>query len=840
MKILEYVLLLENNPPEILSYLKKQRNKTEQDLINVAINDMEGHPEQTLFFNWEAPPEEKQPELSTQQKPNQQNDRPQNQERRPRPVNREPNDVPQTPEHNPPMVNDADPDADGMPALDMENEAFINYDPLMLLLEKKKKRKLDLENPAKPEDLDGTLIIANLIRAFPSQERNIAPNMYMKWFCGQYADGSFSLMDANGTIGEYLQMFDRDRRNPHFPENRKDINTFTLASLVQFLNSWNPPKTNKETRDEAKKEGFGYRTVVEGKDGKIFLPITYAGSSWIAQRYCPHGYDDRDSECPTCPNGRADWCVSYSESYFNQYITKKMFCIFVASNGQRWMWHFENPAEFKNIRNKEVINDVSGMSSGGSGRERNAEAMLKISEDFPTWNKFFKNQMRARTNQEDSSKSPYTAYMYSLSNNYRWPRDSEGYRQLTSNPSVLIKYMTNVVKEIGGPEYEQMKQQLFTRGSDLGQAVNNIVQLCVSSKMSLPDEDAQKIEEKIKMFPFQAAKYGAMFRRGGWPEAEPSIIKDPDAIIHYAKHGLRRRWPEAEQYLIKKPAKVEEYNQELMSKGERFSDPKIERSMLKWPKFAINYWKKAFAKTSSHVSKCNPWDDFVENGFDMAKSETDMIDAAWEYMENVEYDEPFDWPEAERKFVKSPRTAYLYANSMKQGPWPEAEPYIATSAEYSYLYAVDCLGKNRFNGKGRTTVDAEPAIASNKGNDNVSDNDYRLKYGEDVLAHCKERSATIENSILKSNIPSLMLDYAEKALVPLGVNEWKEAEPVIFDDAMATLRYAKKVTDGAIDPKQMFKAVSKLKDGVDSQQNSEEIQYALQFLVAQSQKENEE
>ena len=44
----------------------------------------------------------------------------------------------------------------------------------------------------------------------------------------------------------------------------------------------------------------------------------------------------------------------------------------------------------------------------------------------------------------------------------------------------------------------------------------------------------------------KAASTYAVAAMGRWPEAEPVIMRDPNAALKYAELVLERRWPEAE------------------------------------------------------------------------------------------------------------------------------------------------------------------------------------------------------------------------------------------------------------------------------------------------------
>ena len=61
----------------------------------------------------------------------------------------------------------------------------------------------------------------------------------------------------------------------------------------------------------------------------------------------------------------------------------------------------------------------------------------------------------------------------------------------------------------------------------------------------------------------------------------------------------------------------------------------------------------------------------------------------WEKYKN----HPAELKKREKVLARDPKTAYLYAQSVLNGPFPAGEATIAKSAEYVHYYALQVLGK---------------------------------------------------------------------------------------------------------------------------------------------------
>jgi hypothetical protein len=78
--------------------------------------------------------------------------------------------------------------------------------------------------------------------------------------------------------------------------------------------------------------------------------------------------------------------------------------------------------------------------------------------------------------------------------------------------------------------------------------------------------------EQLKQNPLQAVKYAwRTFESRTWPEAEPFIMKHPQAAANYAIFNTHERWPEAEQY-IKKDKILWKYYRDFFQFMEEFKN----------------------------------------------------------------------------------------------------------------------------------------------------------------------------------------------------------------------------------------------------------------------------
>ena len=66
----------------------------------------------------------------------------------------------------------------------------------------------------------------------------------------------------------------------------------------------------------------------------------------------------------------------------------------------------------------------------------------------------------------------------------------------------------------------------------------------------------------IKKSAQSAGLYAKYILQKRWPEAEPTIMKNPLYAYHYAVWVLQSPWPEAEPYIMKDPELWELYTEE--------------------------------------------------------------------------------------------------------------------------------------------------------------------------------------------------------------------------------------------------------------------------------------
>ena len=126
------------------------------------------------------------------------------------------------------------------------------------------------------------------------------------------------------------------------------------------------------------------------------------------------------------------------------------------------------------------------------------------------------------------------------------------------------------------------------------------------------------------------------------------------------------------------------------------------------------------------------------------------------------------FPEAEPYILKNAKAAERYARLVR-GKWPEAEDIIATDSWASYSYAVSVL-KAPFP-KGEDAI--------------LKDVENTHFYNEEILNG--RRWPAREKKLLADNKnPLALVSYAYRIIE----GPWKEAEPIIATDAMASFDYA--------------------------------------------------
>jgi hypothetical protein len=164
----------------------------------------------------------------------------------------------------------------------------------------------------------------------------------------------------------------------------------------------------------------------------------------------------------------------------------------------------------------------------------------------------------------------------------------------------------------------------------------------------------------LKSTPINISRFALWCLGTRWSEAEPYIMKDYKAIVHYAKYILEGSWKEAE-YLIKKPNAICDYagiNNRRFIKHEKYL---IKSNHAAY--YAAYIMKSRFKKAEPHI---------------MA---TPMI-AVW----YARYVIKGRWKKAEPYILKSSRATITYLNHVVKKRWKNAEPVLKTTKYWkSYL-----------------------------------------------------------------------------------------------------------------------------------------------------------
>lgn len=125
------------------------------------------------------------------------------------------------------------------------------------------------------------------------------------------------------------------------------------------------------------------------------------------------------------------------------------------------------------------------------------------------------------------------------------------------------------------------------------------------------------------------------------------------------------------------------------------------------------------------------------------------------------------FPEAEPYILTNAKAAERYARAIR-GPWKEAEDIIATDSWASYSYAANVLNGPFPKGEDAILTDVENTHFYN----DVILNDARWK--------AREKKLLADKNALE------LVSYAYRIIK----GPWKEAEPIIATDAMASFDYA--------------------------------------------------
>jgi len=249
----------------------------------------------------------------------------------------------------------------------------------------------------------------------------------------------------------------------------------------------------------------------------------------------------------------------------------------------------------------------------------------------------------------------------------------------TSNPETAKIYLEE------GPLYIIFKKQPDGKLKKFYQYTHDYSQFMDILDISVkPDKEIQQlIKPPLNSEPEILAGF-CMLTGSRWPEAEPTIAKDPERAFNYASHILKGHFPEAEPYIAKDPVYAYYYAFGILK--ERFLE--AEPYIAKDPAMAYYYTRDVLRR---------PWPEAEPY---IAQNPT------WAY-DYAKYVSEGRFPEAEPYIAQDPVIAYHYALSILRRPWPEAEPTIIKNPEYAYNYAKRVL-KGRF-------LEAEPIIIQNPG-----------------------------------------------------------------------------------------------------------------------------
>jgi hypothetical protein len=86
--------------------------------------------------------------------------------------------------------------------------------------------------------------------------------------------------------------------------------------------------------------------------------------------------------------------------------------------------------------------------------------------------------------------------------------------------------------------------------------------------------------------PKAAYFYALNILKRRWPEAEPYIMKDPEAAVPYANILItQRKWPEAEPYIIKNPEWASLYAIYVLNHRWKEAEPIMKQNPIYWQNY---------------------------------------------------------------------------------------------------------------------------------------------------------------------------------------------------------------------------------------------------------------
>lgn len=164
------------------------------------------------------------------------------------------------------------------------------------------------------------------------------------------------------------------------------------------------------------------------------------------------------------------------------------------------------------------------------------------------------------------------------------------------------------------------------------------------------------------------------------------IIQSSSLAYHYASKIIKRRWPEAEPTILKDPYSSYSYTTSVMPGRWEAAEP----IMMQYPEVAVLYARQILAndpewtKTPGHENgrwpEAEPY--IMEKPEYSVNYATRVIKGRWKDIGK---------PEAEEIIMKDPMETYEYVRDVIDGRWLEAEPYIQQD-EYRWKAYKDLVG----------------------------------------------------------------------------------------------------------------------------------------------------
>ena len=193
--------------------------------------------------------------------------------------------------------------------------------------------------------------------------------------------------------------------------------------------------------------------------------------------------------------------------------------------------------------------------------------------------------------------------------------------------------------------------------------------------------------------PYDAYVYAKDVIRSRWPEAEPTILKDPECSILYATDVLKDAWPEAEPLFLASPELSLIYARSIIKGRWPKAEPTILKDIhaaYKYARYVLdNNWPEAeeallnseYAyKYLTYVAKSPPKKLKGVPAGTICDAEN-LYRLACNRQNYITVGEPI--------IKKDPFYAYLYARDIIKGRWPEAEKTIKKDPDTWKQYKRD-------------------------------------------------------------------------------------------------------------------------------------------------------